>query len=134
MKKSKSFYAQLFLTLLACAFLIVPIIQSVLAGLTVNYLVGLKSGFTFQWFVKVWELYRDTIFRSIMIGLVCLGCTLVLGIPAAYTMVKKQNRFTRLFEELLVTPLAVPGLATALALIISYGGFTGFRRSWALHS
>ena len=130
MKKSKTFFAQLFLCIIVCAFLIVPVIQSVMAGLTVNYIAGLKSGFTFQWFVKVWELYRDTIFRSIMIGLVCLGCTLIIGVPAAYTMVKKQNRFTRLFEELLVTPLAVPGLATALALIISYGGLTGFRRSW----
>jgi putative spermidine/putrescine transport system ATP-binding protein len=129
-KKSKLFFAQLLLTLLVCAFLIVPVIQSVIAGLTVNFIVGIKSGFTLQWFVKVWDLYRDTIFRSILIGLACLGCTLVLGIPTAYTMVKKQNRFTRLFEELLVTPLAVPGLAIALALIISYGRFTDFRRSW----
>jgi len=129
-KRSKLFYIQLSLTLLVCAFLIVPVILSVTAGLTTNFIVGIKSGFTLQWFGKVWDLYRDTIFRSIMIGLACLGCTLVLGIPAAYTMVKKQNRFTRLFEELLVTPLAIPGLATALALIISYGGFTSFRRSW----
>jgi putative spermidine/putrescine transport system ATP-binding protein len=129
-KKSKFFYYQLIFTLLVCGFLIVPVVQSVTAGVTTNYIVGLKSGFTIQWFVKVWELYRDTIFRSIMIGLVCLGCTLVLGVPAAYTMVKRQNRFTRVFEELLVTPLAVPGLATALALIISYGSFTDFRRSW----
>jgi len=129
-KRSKFFYIQLCLTLLVCAFLIVPVILSVTAGLTTNFIVGIKSGFTLQWFGKVWELYRDTIFRSIMIGLACLGCTLVLGIPAAYTMVKKQNRFTRLFEEFLVTPLAIPGLAIALALIISYGGFTNFRRSW----
>ena len=129
-KKSKLFYAQLFLTLMVCGFLIVPVILSVTAGLTANFIVGIKSGLTLQWFGKVWDLYRDTIFRSIMIGLVCLGCTLVLGIPAAYGMVKKQSRLTRLFEELLVTPLAVPGLATALALIISYGGFTDFRRSW----
>jgi len=129
-KKSKLFFAQLLLTLLVCAFLIVPVIQSVMAGLTVNFIVGIKSGFTLQWFVKVWDLYRDTIFRSILIGLACLGCALVFGIPAAYTMVKKQNRFTRLLEELLVIPLAVPGLAIALALIISYGRFTDFRRSW----
>ena len=38
-------------------------------------------------------------------------------------MVKKQSRSTRLFEELLVTPLAVPA-AMALALIVDYGGFT----------
>lgn len=124
------FYAQLFLTLSVCAFLIVPVVQSVMAGVTVNFLAGIKSGVTLQWFARVWELYRDTIFRSILIGLACLGTTLIVGVPGAYAMVKKQNRFTRLFEEFLVTPLAIPGLAIALALLISYGGFTAFRRSW----
>lgn len=129
-RRSNLFYAQLFLTLLVCAFLIVPVIQSVLAGLTSNFLVGVKSGLTLRWFVKVWDLYRDTIFRSILIGLACLAGALILGVPAAYAMVKRQNRWTRLFEELLVTPLAVPGLAIALGLIISFGGFTAFRMSW----
>jgi len=129
-KRSKLFYFQLFLTLLVCAFLIVPVIQSVTAGITNNFIEGVKSGFTLRWFVKVWELYRDTIFRSIFIGLTCLGITLVVGVPAAYAMVKKQNRLTRLFEELLVTPLAIPGLAIALALLINYGRFTEFRKSW----
>lgn len=132
MRKGKPtiFYTQLLLTLLVCAFLIVPVIQSVLAGLTDNFLVGIESGFTFRWFGKVWDLYRDTIFRSILIGLACLFSTLVLGVPAAYAMVKKQNRWTRMFEEFLVTPLAIPGLAIALALIINYGRFTEFRTSW----
>lgn len=128
--RSPAFYVQLLLTLLLCAFLILPVIQSILAGLTVNYLIGLRSGLTVQWFRKVWDLYRDSIFRSIGIGLGCLGCTLLLGMPAAYVMAKKQNRITRLFEELLVTPLAVPGLAIALGLLISYGGFSWFRMSW----
>ena len=133
MKKTKSmlFHAQLLFTLLVCAFLIVPVVQSVVAGLTENFMVGVKSGLTLRWFGHVWSLYRDTIFLSILIALTCLAVTLILGVPAAYAMVKKQNRWTRLFEELLVTPLAVPGLAIALALIISYGGFTGFRTSWA---
>jgi putative spermidine/putrescine transport system ATP-binding protein len=132
MKKTKSmlFHAQLLFTLLVCAFLIVPVVQSVVAGLTENFIMGVKSGLTLRWFVHVWGLYRDTIFLSILIALVCLAVTLILGVPAAYAMVKKQNRWTRLFEELLVTPLAVPGLAIALALIINYGGFTGFRTSW----
>jgi len=128
-KRSALFYAQLFLTLSVCAFLIVPVVQSVMAGITENFLAGIKSGVTLKWFGRVWELYRDTIFRSILIGLACLATTLIVGVPAAYAMAKKQNRFTRLFEEFLVTPLAVPGLAIALALLISYGGFTDFRRS-----
>ena len=132
MKKNKSmlFHAQLMFTLLVCAFLIVPVVQSVVAGLTENFIMGVKSGLTLRWFGHVWGLYRDTIFLSILIALTCLVVTLILGVPAAYAMVKKQNRWTRLFEELLVTPLAVPGLAIALALIINYGGFTGFRTSW----
>jgi len=129
-RRSAGFYAQLLLTLLLCAFLVVPVVQSILAGLTVNYLVGVRSGLTLQWFGKVWDLYRDSIVRSIGIALACLGCTLLLGVPAGYVMARKQNRLTRIFEELLVTPLAVPGLAIALGLIISYGGITGFRMSW----
>ncbi len=129
-KRSQLFYVQLFLTFLVCAFLIVPVIQSVIAGLTVNFLEGVKSGLTLRWFGKVWELYSDTIFRSIFIALVCLLINLFVGVPAAYAMVKKQNRLTRLFEEFLVMPLAIPGLAIALALLISYGKFTHFRRSW----
>ena len=35
-----------------------------------------------------------------------------------------------MIEEFLVLPLAIPGLAIALALIISYGQIRGFRLSW----
>jgi putative spermidine/putrescine transport system permease protein len=45
-------------------------------------------------------------------------------------LAKRKSRWTRLFEELLVLPVAVPGLATALALILLYGGWGGFRTSW----
>jgi len=109
------FYAQLSVTLLACAFLIVPIVMSVLAGITENYMVGIKSGITFRWIGEVWHLYNDTIFRSIYIALACLLVTLTAGVPAAYFMVVKKSRLTRLLEEFLVIPLAIPGLAIALA-------------------
>ena len=100
-------------------------------GLTVNYLVGIQSGLTLRWVGEVWSGYRDTIFLSIGIALACLACTLVLGIPTAYVLAKRQTALARALEELLVMPVAVPGLATALALIITYGGSGGFRTSWA---
>ena len=129
-KRSPLFFAQLAFTLLVCAFLIVPVILSMLAGLTVNYLVGIQSGLTLRWVGEVWSGYRDTIFLSIGIALACLACTLVLGVPTAYVLAKRQTAFARALEELLVMPVAVPGLATALALIITYGGAGGFRTSW----
>jgi putative spermidine/putrescine transport system ATP-binding protein len=117
------------LTLLASAFLVVPVIQSILAGITANFILGLKSGLTLRWIVEVWNLYSDTIFRSILIGLICLVVDLAAGVPAAYVMAKKKSRLTRVMEELLVVPLAIPGLAIALAILIIYGQYTAFRRS-----
>ena len=124
------FWAQLAFTLLVCAFLIVPVGMSMLAGVTKNYFIGIQSGVTLEWVVKVWTDYRHTIFLSIKIALACLACTLLIGVPAAYVLARTQNAFTRTIEELLVMPIAVPGLATALALIVTYGTFGGFRRSW----
>jgi putative spermidine/putrescine transport system permease protein len=124
------FGLQLAFTLAVCAFLIVPVILSILAGLTVNYQTGLQSGLTLRWVGEVWSGYRNTIFLSIGISLACLAATLVLGIPAAYVLAKRQNALTRSLEELLVMPVAVPGLATALALIVTYGAAGGFRTSW----
>ncbi len=126
------FYSQLALTLLASAFLVIPVIQSVLAGITANFIFGLKSGLTLRWIVEVWNLYSDTIFRSILIGLTCLAVNLAAGVPAAYVMAKKKSRLTRVMEELLVVPLAIPGLAIALAILIIYGQYTAFRRSWMI--
>ena len=124
------FSAQLLFTMLVAAFLIVPAALSMLAGITLNYFRGIQSGLTLQWVVQVWELYSDTIFRSLVIALAALGVTLVVGIPAAYALHLRSDRFSRAIEEIITLPLAIPGLALALALLLTYGGFGDFRRSW----
>lgn len=129
-RRGSLFYAQLAFTLVVCAFLIVPVCLSILAGLTVNYQVGIASGLTSRWVIEVWNGYRDTMFLSIGLALACLAATLALGVPAAYVLAKRQSRLTRFIEELLVMPVAIPGLATALALIVTYGSIRGFRTSW----
>jgi putative spermidine/putrescine transport system permease protein len=130
MRRTYRFYAQLGFTLLVCSFLIVPVIMSVMAGVTENFFKGISSGVTLRWVVEVWDLYAGTIFLSLLIAIACLACTIVLGIPAAYVLSKRQGRVARMIEELLTLPLAIPGLAIALALIITYGGFRDFRTSW----
>ncbi len=129
-KKKVLFSLQLAFTLAVCAFLVVPVVLSILAGLTVNYLVGLESGLTLRWIFEVWDGYRDTIFRSVGIAMACLAVTLLLGVPTAYVLARSRNRLARLVEELLVLPIAMPGLATALALIATYGALGGLRSSW----
>ena len=124
------FAAQLVFTALVAAFLIVPAMLSMLAGVTLNYFRGIHSGLTLQWVVQVWQLYPDTIFRSFLIALATLAVTLVVGIPAAYALHLRNDRISRAIEEIITLPLAIPGLALALALLLTYGGFSDFRRSW----
>lgn len=130
MKRSVYFWPLLAFTLLVCAFLVVPVGMSMLAGVTRNYFEGVSSGLTFDWVIKVWTDYRHTVFLSIQVALACLICTLLLGVPAAYVLARRSNTFTRAIEELLVMPVAIPGLATALALIVTFGGWGDFRRGW----
>ncbi|WP_289035745.1 ABC transporter permease subunit [uncultured Roseibium sp.] len=131
MQRRLTWHLQLWVTLLTAAFLIVPAIQSILAGLTVNYFRGLSSGLTLKWLGQVWELYADSIFLSLWLAFTCLIATLVIGVPAAYALARNPGRISRALEEFISLPLAVPGLALALALLQLYGTMKGFRTSWA---
>jgi putative spermidine/putrescine transport system permease protein len=124
------FAGQLLFTLVVAAFLVVPAILSISAGVTVNYFRGIQSGVTLQWVFQVWNLYADTILLSFVIAVATLIVTLVVGVPAAYALHVRGGRLSRLIEEIITLPLAIPGLAIALGLLLSYGSFGGFRRSW----
>ena len=114
-----------------CAFLVVPVVMSILAGLTVNYFRGVSSGLTLRWLAQVWSQYHGSVFLSLEVAAATLAVTLVTGVPAAYALARSKTRWARLVEELIVLPIALPGLASALALIVVYGGITAFRMSVA---
>lgn len=119
------------LTALVAVFMLAPIALSVLAGLVNNYSTGLKSGLTLRWLGEVWENYGGTVGASLLLALACVLGNLVIGVPCAYALARSKSRLARGFEELLTLPVAVPGLASALALILAYGTLSGFRQSFA---
>ncbi len=124
-------FGQWLLTLALVAFMVTPVVMSVMAGLTVNYFRGISSGLTFKWVEQVWTMYQGSVWLSMEIALVTLFITLVTGVPAGYTLARSQSRWARVIEEMLVLPVALPGLATALALLLVYGGWSAFRGSMA---
>ena len=130
MKRGMYFYLQLAFTLLVCAFLIVPVFMSITAGLTNNYFVGIKSGFTFRWIIQVWGLYSDTIWLTMKIALVTTLINLCAGVHCAYYLARTRSKFSAFLDECLTLPIAIPGMAIALGLISVYGGFSDFRMSW----
>ncbi|HHU93514.1 MAG TPA: ABC transporter permease subunit [Alcaligenaceae bacterium] len=119
-----------FITIAICVFMIGPMFLSAYAGLINNYSVGLKSGFTLRWLIEVWEVYGSTVGWSITLALLCVLCTLLLGVPCAYALARSQSKWANAFEELLTLPVAIPGLASALALILAYGQISAFRQSF----
>ncbi|KWB51539.1 ABC transporter permease [Burkholderia ubonensis] len=120
---------QWLVTLLLGAFLIVPVVMSVLAGLTVNYFRGLSSGLTLRWLEQVWQQYHGSVVLSLVVAFATLAIVLAVGVPAGYALARSKGRFARVIEEALVLPVALPGLASTLALLVVYGGFTAFRMS-----
>lgn len=120
---------QWLVTLGLCLFLVVPVVISVSAGLSVNYFRGLSAGVTTRWLAQVWAMYHDATFLSLYVAGATLVITLLAGVPAGYVLARAPGRLARFIEELLVLPVAVPGLASALALLVVYGGVTVFRTS-----
>ncbi|MCU0924607.1 MAG: ABC transporter permease [Hydrogenophaga sp.] len=129
-KRKPLFWVLLGFTVCVAAFLIVPIALSVLTGLTNNQFEGLSSGLTLKWVIKVWTDYQGSLWLSMGIALACLACTLVVGVPAAYVLSRAQGKLARAIEELLMLPVALPGIATGLALIVAYGALGEFRTHW----
>lgn len=119
------------LTVIVSLFMLAPIVLSVMAGLVNNYSKGLASGLTLRWITEVIDVYGSTVYASLMLATVCVAFSLVLGVPCAYALARSSSRWARLFEELLTLPVAVPGLATALAMILVYGRVSMFRQSFA---
>ncbi|SDP14822.1 putative spermidine/putrescine transport system permease protein [Rhodoferax sp. OV413] len=119
------------LTALVSVFMLAPIALSVLAGLVNNYSTGLASGLTLRWISEVLDVYGGTVAASLLLALLSVVGCLLLGVPCAYALARSRSRWARLFEELLTLPVAVPGLATALALILAYGQLREFRQSFA---
>jgi putative spermidine/putrescine transport system permease protein len=78
---------------------------------------------------QVWELYSETVWRSLVVAVLTLMLTLLIGVPGAYALVRHGGRFARAVEEIVTLPVAVPGLALALALILTYGHLGAFRQS-----
>lgn len=132
MKRRGLFWLQVAITSLTALFMIVPVMLSMLAGVTQNYFAGLRSGLTLKWVEQVWQMYADTFWLSLLIALSCLAVTVIAGIPAAWGLMKSPSRWASRIEECLMLPVALPGLATALGIILLYGQFSALRDSWLL--
>lgn len=77
------------------------------------------SGFSLTWFEKVFSvrMFRDAFTTSLQVAVAGTTTALVLGIPAAYALVRFQFKGKEALEVLFSSPAIVPGLVVGLALL-----------------
>lgn len=112
------------LVILLYAFLIAPIAIVVIASFNAGrFLVFPPEGFSLQWYAKFLEsgpFVRSFLFSLRLATLVTVIAT-AIGTAAALYVVR-HARESGLLRMLLVAPLQLPGIMTALALLIFYYG------------
>lgn len=100
------------------AFLLVPVALTVVGSFARAWHRSLFfSGYTLDWYRYVWDNYSRTITLSLRIATLSVLITTLAGVPASYFIARSRTRLMEALEEVLVMPMAIPGLALAFALI-----------------
>lgn len=100
------------------AFLLAPVALTVVGSFARAWHRSLFfSGYTLDWYRYVWDNYSRTIALSLKIATLSVVITTLTGVPASYFIARSRTRLMEALEEVLVMPMAIPGLAFAFALI-----------------
>lgn len=108
---------------LVYAFLMAPVIVVVLASFsTTSYLTVPPQGFTLRWFTAVFEDpgYINAIVFSLALALVATVGSLMMGLAAAYALMRRSVPFAGSISALLMAPLAFPAVVIGVALLQFY--------------
>ncbi len=99
-------------------FLILPIIVTIFGSFSFYWGTDMfSSGITGKWYKEVFYYYGDTILFTIIISLSTVISNIFLGTMTAFVFSRSNNRWLSVLEEILSLPMAIPGVAIALALI-----------------
>jgi putative spermidine/putrescine transport system permease protein len=126
-------------TLAAIIFLLAPLLVTIAVSVSnTAYVVFPPQGFTIRWYAKV---LRDADFLSSLwfSTVLAIGATLgalMLGVPAAFAVVRHRFPGQSLAAALLLSPLIFPVLITGVALLQAFS-MMGFRSTainlWIAH-
>jgi putative spermidine/putrescine transport system permease protein len=102
-------------------FCLAPFLLVSLVATTRQWREGIwAEGFTLEWLVAAWERLTPQVLLSVQLALLVLLLTTLLGLPAAWIIARLRFPGRDLLRSLTDLPLAIPGIAIALALILTY--------------
>ncbi|MCR0982869.1 ABC transporter permease [Roseomonas populi] len=107
------------LVVLLCAGMLAPIVIVAIASFSGDgYLKFPPESLSVRWYERFLgdPRWRQAIVNSLMIGAMASFLSTLLGFLAAYAMVRAQFPFKRVVAALLLTPVIVPHVITAVAV------------------
>lgn len=105
--------------LAACITLLpLPIVLAV--ALSENWTQGPWAGMTFDWIDQAWTRMNSAILVSLRIAVIVLIIDLLIGLPAAWLVARRRFPGRRFLQALSTLPIAVPGIAIGLGLILAF--------------
>lgn len=78
------------------------------------------TGITFDWIRKGWKIISPNAAFSIKLALLVTTMDYLIGLPTSWVIARKQFRGRELLYSMTNVPIAIPGIAMGLALIITY--------------
>ena len=98
-------------------------------------------GLTLDWWRKAWNTDgpKNALWTSVRVALMATGIALVLGTLAAFAMTRFKFFGKSAVSYLMVLPIALPGIVTAVALKNTFQrtidlGFVSFKVGFGIHS
>ncbi len=121
-------------SLLVYMFMFLPVAVVVLLSFNASQFGSFPmTGFSFRWFVELWN--NDAIMRafrtSIVLGLLTALIATTLGILASMALVRYKVPGANAISTLLIAPILVPEVVLAVALLL-FLNFLGLHKSFTL--
>ena len=115
-------------TALAC---FIPFLLVLAVATTSDWRSGLwAEGLTSAWLGAAWERLSPQLLYSLQLALNVLSLNILIGLPAAWAVARLKFPGRQVLISINALPLAIPGIAVALALILTYPGqYTDWRQN-----
>jgi putative spermidine/putrescine transport system permease protein len=113
-------------TLVMFVFLLAPLIVVVPISFSGDsYMMFPPSSWSTKWY---WAVFRDSkmvaaFWISLALAFVVTICSLIIGLPAAYALVRLKPRGAELLSSLFTAPLLLPTIVLGLAILIVFARY-----------
>ena len=105
------------------AIVLFPLIAVIWVSFFENKIIGFPpTGYTLKWYFNAWSLgrFHRGFVLSVEVGLMATAASLLLGVPAAIALARKEFAGREVVHSLLMSPLVVPGIVSGAAIYMFY--------------